>query len=50
VGRSAGFKLAVIGFEVSGFVRAERIGDELPDERAYGLLLSADAGYLPATM
>jgi hypothetical protein len=42
------FRLAMIGFEVSGSVRAEAVWDGPPTERSYGLLPSAQADYLPA--
>jgi hypothetical protein len=50
VGRAVSFRLAVIGFEISGSVRAEAMSDGPPHDRGYGLLLSAEATYLPATM
>lgn len=45
-----GFRLAVIGFEVSGSVRAEEIATAIADKRGYSLLPAAGASYLPATM
>jgi hypothetical protein len=46
---ATGFRAAVIGFEVSGSVRAEDMADGVPEDRGYGLLLSPQGVYLPAT-
>lgn len=50
VGRAVSFRLAVIGFEASGSVRAEAMTDGPPHDRGYGLLLSAQAVYLGPAM
>jgi hypothetical protein len=49
VGDVTGFKAAVIGFEVSGSVRAEEMTEHMPGDRGYGLLLSPQGVYHPAT-
>jgi hypothetical protein len=50
VREACGFRLAVIGFEVSGQVRAEEMAGGIPAERGYALLLPGEAGHLPATI
>jgi hypothetical protein len=49
VGDVTGFRAAVIGFEVSGSVRAADMADGAPDDRGYGLLLSPQGDYPSAT-
>jgi hypothetical protein len=43
------FRLAVIGFEVSGTVRAGHLPSTVPDQPGYALLLADGVTYLPAT-